>query len=159
MVHMCKPGLLWHALLALLDLIVIGFLSRSARLIRGMGSVGCQTVLWQAGNMTLMCGAIRWASAAGWLGLQQPRSSVATAAAAGAEATSAAKEECSQGLLEVLSALGGRPTSPVAAGEAQEAVAALPQHEWKEQGKLVQQLVLVLLQILTIHHEVSNTSL
>lgn len=63
--------------------------------------------------------------------------------------------EHSQGLLEVLSALGGSTASPAAATDlGSMAPAALPQNEWKEQGKLVQQLVLVLLQILTMHPEV-----
>ena len=92
--------------------------------------------------------------AAGWLGLQQPQSTPARAAAAEGEDCEPAQMEHSQGLLEVLSALGGTAASPAAAKQGSGAPAALPQMEWTEHGKLVQQLVLVLLQILTIHPEV-----
>lgn len=97
----------------------------------------------------LLCGLL----AAGWLGLQQLQGSPAKATAAEAEAREPAQMEHSQGLLEVLSALGGTSASPAAPKEGRGAL-ALPLHIWKEQGKLVQQLVLVLLQILTMHHEV-----
>ncbi|KAK9834399.1 hypothetical protein WJX74_000894 [Apatococcus lobatus] len=95
----------------------------------------------------------------GWLGLQQPQASPTKTAAAEGQEGAAAEVEHSKGLLEVLSALGGKSASPVAARGGKGANTELPHHDWKDQGKLVQQLVLVLLQILTLHHEVASEML
>ncbi len=93
---------------------------------------------------------------AAWLGLQQPATSAATAAAAEADGKPAASTCQSEGLMEVLSALGGKGVpfqSPMPHGPLSPPPEQL---QWQAQGKLVQQLLLVLLQILTLHLEVSS---